>query len=170
MPLFYILCLFGFVFFLGWLFRKQLASCAIVRVSRILIAIFAVVGAVGWCVVLALPGYWAVLMLGMGDGSGAGLQSIFLMIAGFAVVLVLPLLAFAFMFFTSLNRLKGGVRRFAYWYSLVALIVATSGLLMHRSSRLLSVMNLMGIAFMLTAGLWGFAFRESVKQETPTPV
>jgi hypothetical protein len=64
--------------------------------------------------------------------------------------------------------LKGGARRFAYWYSLVVLIIATSGLLMHRSHRL-SVINLMGVAFMLAAGLWGFAFRENVTRKLETP-
>jgi hypothetical protein len=95
------------------------------RVSRILIATFAVIGAVWWCLSMVPLCYWAVLMLGAGDGAGPSLQLVLLGVAGVILALFLPLLAFLLMFLASLKSLKGGVSRLVYWYVLVILIIVT---------------------------------------------
>lgn len=146
------------------------------RVSRILIAVFAAVAAIAWCLVPVGIAWLGKAMHGMSDG-GAGEPSAplplprLLLLVGIWLV---PMTAFVLMFLTAINVLKGAMRCLAYWYSLVFLIIAAGGMTVYTSflwsgGHWYGPSRLIALAFLLTAGLWGFAFRKSVQQETPTP-
>jgi hypothetical protein len=146
------------------------------RASRILIALFAVVAAIAWCLVPVGVAWFGKAMHGMSDG-GAGEPSAplplprLLLLVGIWLV---PMTAFVLMFFTAINVLKGVMRRVAYWYSLVFLIIASGGMAVYTSflwsgEHWYGPSRLIALALLLTAGLWGFAFRKSVKQETSPP-
>ncbi|HEX3719224.1 MAG TPA: hypothetical protein VH595_14805 [Verrucomicrobiae bacterium] len=139
------------------------------RSSRILLALFAVIEAVLCCLSMAPLCYWAVLMLGAGDGSGPGMETALLVVGGAVLVLFLPLLAFVFMFLTAFNGLKSGIRRFTYWYVLIVLIIVMVVSPTPGSMRYSFWGYMAKTVFLAGAALWGFAFRPSAKQER-TPV
>ena len=135
--------------------------------SRILIASFAVVGVIGWVLLLWALTQWANAMAGMGDGAGTESRSPTpLQMAVIAALWLVPTVGFVFMFLNAINALKGTMRRVAYWYSLLFLIVVGCGLLVFHSSPRLHL-KIIGLVFLFFAGLWGFAFRESVEQNPP---
>jgi hypothetical protein len=139
---------------------------AMKRANRILIALFAVVAAIAWCLVPVGIAWLGWAFHGMSDG-GAGeppaplpLPTLFLLVG----IWLVPMTAFVFMFLTTINVLKGATRRVAYWYSLVFLIVAAGGTgvyasFLWRGGHWYNPLRLIALAFLLTAGLWGFAFR-----------
>jgi hypothetical protein len=143
--------------------------------SRILIALFAVLAAIAWCLLPIALKQLANGMRGMSDGAVSQSGSVplprLLLLVGIWLV---PMTAFVLMFLTAMNVLKGVMRRVAYWYSLVFLIVVGGGIAVYTSflwsgGHLYGPLRLIALAFLLAAGLWGFAFRKSVKQETSPP-
>jgi hypothetical protein len=139
--------------------------------SRILIALFAVAGAIGWAwLVLALM-RWGNSLGGMGDGAGTESRALPpLAVLIIAAIWLIPTMAFVFMLLSALNVLKGAMRQVAYWYALIFLVIASFVLavLFPRSN---GVLKLIGLACMLFAGLWGFAFRGNINDtEKQTPV
>ncbi len=134
------------------------------KLARILVASFAVVGVIGWVLLLWVLTQWANAMAGMGDGAGTESRSPSpLQMAVIAAIWLVPTAGFAFMFLNAINALKGTMRRVAYWYSLLFLIIVGCGVVVfHGSPRL--HLKIIGLVFLLFAGLWGFAFRESVNQ------
>jgi hypothetical protein len=143
------------------------------RLSRILIALFAVLAAIAWCLVPVGIAWLGWAFHGMSDG-GAGeaparlpLPTLLLLVGIWPV----PMTAFVLMFLSAINVLKGAMRCVAYWYALVFLIVAAVGTGMYASSlwrggHWYNPLRLIALAFLLTVGLWGFAFR---KNDEPKP-
>jgi uncharacterized membrane protein YhaH (DUF805 family) len=70
--------------------------------------------------------------------------------------------AFVLMFLTAINVLKGALRRIAYWYALIFLLIA-GVILMGMFPLYYRAVKWTGLAFLLTAGLWVFAFRKNVE-------
>jgi magnesium-transporting ATPase (P-type) len=136
--------------------------------SRILIAVFAVLAAIAWALLLLSLMHWGNAMAGMGDGAGTESRSLSaLAVLIIAAVWLVPTTAFVFMFLSTLNLLQGVIRRVAYWYSLVFLIIAACALMVLYPG--IHVFRLIGLAFMLFAGLWVYAFRGMKNaQDEPT--
>jgi hypothetical protein len=126
---------------------------------RILIAVFALAGAVAWSLLLIWLLYLGQSLAGMGDGAGGGSKASPLALLLIVAIWLLPTAAFIFMLLSSLNILKGALRHIGYWYALFFLIIATGALMVLYPS--LRVLKLIGLVFMLVTGLWGFAFREN---------
>ncbi|MGA2747615.1 MAG: hypothetical protein ABSG59_02480 [Verrucomicrobiota bacterium] len=146
------------------------------RASRILIAVFAVLAAIAWCLVPVGIAWLGWAFHGMSDG-GAGEQPVplplhtLLLLVGIWLV---PMTAFVLMFLSAINVLKGAMRCVAYWYALVFLIVAAAGLTVYVSSLWsggngYKPLRLIALAFILAAGLWGFGFRGSPPEKARTP-
>jgi hypothetical protein len=159
---FYYIPLLGiFLFALGWLFRKPLATRAANFFIRILAGLFAVAGAIAWTLLLFALAQWGNAMAGAGDGAGTERgstppQEILLA----AVVWLVPVTAFAFMLLGSLGVLKGAWRHIGYWYALIFLVVAGSAMMILFPHYYLAV-KWIGLAFMLVAVLWSHAFRQN---------
>lgn len=134
------------------------------RASRILIALFAVLAAIAWCLVPVGVAWLGWAFHGMSDG-GAGepptplpLPTLLLLVG----IWLVPMTAFVLMFLTAINVLKGAVRCVAYWYSLVFSVIA-GGVLMVLFPHYYPVVKWIGLAFLLVAGLWVFTFRKNVE-------
>jgi hypothetical protein len=146
------------------------------RASRILIALFAVVAAIAWCLVPVGIAWLGWSMRGMSDGAASQPDSMpipmLLLLAGIWLV---PMTAFVLMFLTAINVLKGAVRRIAYWYALVFLIVAAAGFTVYVSSlwaggHWYNPLRVIALAFILAAGLWGFGFRGNAPEKPASPL
>ena len=122
--------------------------------SRILIAVFAVLAAIAWCLVPVGIAWLGWSMRGMSDG-GAGEPSAplplptLLLLVGIWLV---PMTAFVLMFLSAINVLKGATRLVAYWYSLLFLsIVAGCLLVLYPGTRF--HVKPIGLVFLFFAGV-----------------
>ena len=88
-------------------------------------AIFAVVTILAWTVTVCVMLFIGRSLAGMGDGApGAGTSHFPLVpLLAIAVIWIGPATAFMFMFLFVFDKLSGKMRRFAYWYSFVSLII-----------------------------------------------
>jgi hypothetical protein len=126
--------------------------------TRLLMALFASAGAIAWTIFSEKAIFFFCVMACGGDGSGAGQEAVVLEILLVGVILwALPTVAFVFMFLSSLNRLKGIMRSFGYWYALVVLVIVAG--LFFIFFRHVHVLRWIGLVFMLIAMFWGYAFR-----------
>ena len=137
---------------------------------RILMAVFAVAGAVAWTLLLAGVLWYGHQMVGMGDGASSGatlsLPELLLVVA----IWLVPMAAFVFMFLGAINVLKGKLRRVGYWYALVFLMIASAALLVLYPG--MRVLKWIGLVCLLMTGLWAYAFREksvSASIQSPCP-
>jgi hypothetical protein len=136
-----------------------------VHISRILMGLFAVIAATGWCLGMALICYWAVLMLGAGDGTGPSLLAILSTVGGSVLVLFLPLMAFVLIFVAFVKRSNGGAGRFTYWYVLIVLVLAGMMLPVHGSMRYSWFVSLSKNVCLAGAVLWGIVFWKRAEEK-----
>jgi len=158
MRLYYIPLLCVLLFALGWLFRKPLATHAANLLVRILAGLFAATGAVAWTLLLFALAQFGKAIAGAGDGAGTGddsdpPQAILLAV----VVWLVPMTGFVFMLLGSLGAMKGTLRRIGYWYALIFLVVI-GGAMMVVSPHYYAAVKWIGLACLLMAVLWGYAF------------
>lgn len=160
MPSYFIPLLLVALFASGWLFRKPLASSGGKVFVRIFVGLFAVAGVVAWTLVLLALKQIGNAIAGAGDGAGTGSTSVppeGILLA--AVAWLVPVTAFAFMLLGALNVLRGALRHIGYWYALIFLVVAGSTMMVLFPHYYIAV-KWTGLAFMLVAVLWSYAFRQ----------
>ncbi len=160
MRFYYIPLLWVLLFASGWLFRRPLATPAANLFVRILAGLFAVAGAVAWTLLLLALKQIGNAIAGAGDGAGTGSTSVppeGVLLA--AVAWLVPVTAFAFMLLCALNVLRGALRHIGYWYALIFLVVAGSTMMVLFPHYYIAV-KWTGLAFMLVAVLWSYAFRQ----------
>jgi hypothetical protein len=160
MPSYFIPLLLILLFACGWLFRRPLASSGGKIFTRIFVAVFAVAGAVAWTLLLLALKQIGNAIAGAGDGAGTGSTSVppeGILLA--AVAWLVPVTAFAFMLLGALNVLRGALRHIGYWYALIFLVVAGSTMMVLFPHYYIAV-KWIGLAFMLVAVLWSYAFRQ----------
>jgi hypothetical protein len=145
------------LFTLGWLFRRPLATPAANLLVRILAGLFAVAGAIAWTLLLFALAQFGNAMAGAGDGAGTarGSDPLGILLAG--IIWLLPMTGFVFMLLGSLGVLKGALRRLGYWYALIFLVVI-GGAMMVVSPHYYAAVKWIGLACLLIAVLWGYAF------------
>ncbi len=99
-------------------------------------------------------------LAGAGDGSGSGDDAIPpKAILWVTLAWLVPVTAFAFMLLGALNVLWGVLRHIGYWYALLFLVVA-GGVMMVLFQYNYAAVKWIGLAFMLVAVLWSYAFRQ----------
>ena len=97
--------------------------------ERNFFAIFAVVATLAWTAAVCVMLFIGRSLAGMGDGApGAGtshsqLVPLLATLLAIAVIWIGPVTAFIFMFLFVFDKLSGKMRRFAFWYSFVTLII-----------------------------------------------
>ena len=132
---------------------------------RILVGLFALAGGVAWTVLLGGVAQFGMAMGGAGDGAGtaSGSDPAGTLLAG--IVWLVPLAGFVFMLLGALDVLKGTLRRVGYWYALVFLLIATVVLLLLYPG--VHILKWIGVACLLMAVLWGYAFNEKTASTPP---
>jgi hypothetical protein len=163
MPYYYIPLLCIFLFSLGWLFRKPLTSRIVNFSVRILAGLFAGAGAIAWTLLLCAFGQLGNAMGGSGDGAGTErgsipLQAILLV----AIIWLVPMTGFVFMFLGSLAVLKGTWQRVAYWYALIFLVIA-GGMMMVVFNHHYVAIKWSGLVCLLMSVLWAYALTSQGK-------
>jgi hypothetical protein len=126
--------------------------------ARIILAGFALAGAVGWIAFVLWFRGLAHALAGMSDGPVAGSalpETLFE-----AAVWLFPMAAFAFILLGSLDLLKGTAGRIAYWYVQITLAAAALVLLLLCRGYAL---KLAGVVSMLLAATWRGIFRGTPK-------
>lgn len=160
--LYYISLLCILLFALCWLFRKLLASHAMMLFFRILAVLGTLTGAIAWTI--SALGVWQVRN-SFGDWGDNAVTSnanfTWPWILLFWIIYSFPMMAFLLMLFSALNLFRGGIRCIAYCYSLLILIIMAAFFWWVDSKFHSPPWRQICFAYIGFAVFWGYAFRQN---------